>query len=189
MTKKRPYRLGRRAEQQAQTRQRIIDAAVELHATVGPAATSISAVAESAGVQRHTVYAHFPDEESLFTACSAHWSSLHPFPDAVRWTAIADPRRRLRAALGEIYAWYDEVEDAFARFARDDHVYPPFWDARRAHMNEIADGLMHGLPRRKGVRAAVGHALEFETWRSLVRTQGLSERTAIDLMLVLVENA
>ena len=146
MTKTRPYRLGRRAEQQAQTRQRIIDAAVELHSTVGPAATSISAVADSAGGQRHTVYAHFPDEASLFTACTTHWSSLHPFPDPAGWTEIADPQRRLRVALGEIYAWYDEVEDAFATFVRDALMVTlqeqTALEARRLELRERRDALL-----------------------------------------------
>ena len=187
MNEKRPYRLGRRAERQAETRQRIVQSAVELHTTLGPGSTSISAVAERAGVQRHTVYAHFPDEGALFTACTAHWRELHPFPEPADWEEITDPAERLRSALGAIYAWYAEVEHAFALFLRDADRYPPFWEARRVHLAEIADGLARGLPRRKAVRAVIGHAMEFETWRSLVRTQGLSESAAIDLVVRLVE--
>jgi len=187
MTATRPYRLGRRAERQAQTRQRIVEAAVDLHSTVGPATTSISAIAECAGVQRHTVYAHFPDETLLFEACSSHWIDANPFPDVSEWLEIADPEQRLGRAIGDVYAWYDRVEDALALFVRDAHVFPSWGEARRARLCELADLLAKDLPRRKAVRAAVGHALEFETWRSLVRTQGLSNRAAADAMARLVE--
>jgi AcrR family transcriptional regulator len=187
MTGTRQYRLGRRAEHQAQTRQRIVEAAVDLHATVGPATTSISAIAERAGVQRHTVYAHFPDETLLFEACSAHWIGMNPFPDVSEWLEIADPGQRLQRALGDVYAWYDRVEDALALFVHDAHVFPSWGEARRARLGELADLLAKDFPRRKAVRAAVGHALEFETWRSLVRTQGLSIRSAADAMARLVE--
>jgi AcrR family transcriptional regulator len=187
VTGTRPYRLGRRAEQQAQTRQRIVEAAVDLHATVGPATTSISAIAERAGVQRHTVYAHFPDETTLFEACSSHWIGANPFPDVSEWLEIADPGHRLRRAIGDVYAWYDRVEDALALFVRDGHAFPSWGEARRARLGELSDLLAKDLPRRKAVRAAVGHALEFETWRSLVRTQGLSNRAAAEAMARLAE--
>jgi AcrR family transcriptional regulator len=187
MTGTRPYRLGRRAEQQARTRQRIVEAAVDLHATVGPATTSISAIAERAGVQRHTVYAHFPDETALFEACSSHWIGANPFPEVSEWLEIADPGQRLRRAIGDVYAWYARVEDALALFVRDADIFPSWGEARRARLGELADLLAKDFPRRKAVRAAVGHALEFETWRSLVRTQGLSNRAAADAMARLAE--
>src|SRR5215204_2491067 len=90
-TRKRTYRKSRRAELEDETRRRITDAAVELHGSVGPARTTISAVAERAGVQRATVYRHFPDEEALFDACSAHWMAQHPLPDPTAWAKIEDP--------------------------------------------------------------------------------------------------
>src|SRR2546427_8941763 len=98
MTGTRPYRLGRRADRQARTRQRIVEAAVDLHTTIGPAATSLSAMAARAGVQRHTVYAHFADETALFHACSSHWIGINPFPDGAGWLEIAGPGDRLRTA-------------------------------------------------------------------------------------------
>jgi AcrR family transcriptional regulator len=188
VNRKRPYRLGRRAESQAATRRRIVEAAVDLHTSIGVGATSLSAVAERAGVQRHTLYAHFPDEAALFQACSAHWNVLHPFPDPSAWASIPDPLRRLRRALEEIYAWYGEVGEALILFTRDAHLFPELWAARRERFAAVAEGLMRGLPRRKTVRAAIGHALELETWRSL-RSQGLSDKAAVDLMVRLVETA
>src|SRR6185295_8922834 len=103
----RKYELKERARRQAETRQRIVEAAVDLHTSVGPARTTISAIAERAGVERHTVYAHFPDDRSLYRACSQHWGSEHPLPDFEALAKIDDPVRRLRRSLSELYAWYE----------------------------------------------------------------------------------
>src|SRR5688572_8391494 len=97
----RPYRKRRRAELEEQTRLRITEAAMELHGSIGPARTTVSAVADRAGVQRATVYRHFPDEESLFAACSSHWTAQNPRPDLAAWAETEDPDQRLRTALGE----------------------------------------------------------------------------------------
>ena len=175
-----------RAERVRETRRRIVEAAVDLHTTVGPARASVSAIADRAGVQRHTVYAHFPDTRSLLRACSAHWDELHRFPDVARWAAIEDPQRRLRTALSELYAWYDEVEQDLALFARDADALGEVAEETAAQQRALAELLARGFPRRKAVRAAVGHALAFETWRSLVRGQGLSRTQAVDLMVGLV---
>lgn len=184
MTRK--YELKRRAERQAETRRRIVEATVELHSSVGPARTTISAIATKAGVERHTVYAHFPDESALFEACTAHWGELHPFPNPGPWLAIDDRDGRLRAAVQGAYGWYESVEREVAIFERDAQVHGETADAvarRRERMRALRDELARDWPRRKSVRAALGHALEFETWRSLVRDQGLSQREAVDAML------
>src|ERR1041384_2245606 len=109
-TPKRRYRKRRRAELEDGTRRRITEAAVDLHGTLGPARTTVSAVAERAGVQRATVYRHFPDEEALFAACSAHWIAAHPLPDLDAWAQIDDPDECLVVALGESYAWFERGE-------------------------------------------------------------------------------
>jgi AcrR family transcriptional regulator len=186
---KRRYELKERARRRAETRQRIVEAAVDLHTSLGPARTTVSAIAERAGVERHTVYAHFPDEHALFRACSTHWRSQHPRPDFAALAAIPDPRLRLRRALGEMYAWYEDVEPDLALFARDASLVPAGAEAlgeTRAKIAELADALTRGGPRRRPVRAAIGHALEFETWRSLVRRQGLSRKQAVEAMMRLV---
>jgi AcrR family transcriptional regulator len=182
----RKYELKRRAERQAETRRRIVEATVGLHTTVGPARTTISAIAERAGVERHTVYAHFPDERALFQACSTHWRELHPLPDSARWEKIADPVRRLRSALHDVYAWYEAVEDDVAIFDRDADVHTmtaELVDRRRRTIGSLQGALAEGWLRRKAVRAAIGHALDFETWRSLTRRQGLTRKQAVDAML------
>jgi AcrR family transcriptional regulator len=187
---KRRYQLKARAERLADTRRRIVEAAVGLHTTVGPAATTISAIAASAGVQRHTVYAHFPDEATLFGACSAHWAAANPFPDTSGWFAEADAERRLRAALSAVYQWYERVETPLALFARDAEAVPAnVRDVRLDRMGLLADALSVGWSRRRVVRAALGHALAFETWRSLVRREGLTRRQAVDSMVKFVANA
>ena len=187
MTRK--YELKRRAERKADTRRRIVEATVELHSSVGPARTTISAIAERARVERHTVYAHFPDEHALFDACTAHWASLHPPPDPTPWLAIDDREPRLRGALHGVYGWYESVERDLAIFERDAKVHgatAQAVDRRREDMRALRDELGRGWPRRKSVLAALGHALEFGTWRSLVREQGLTQRQAVDAMLSFV---
>jgi AcrR family transcriptional regulator len=187
----RKYELKERARRQGETRQRIIEAAVDLHTSVGPARTTISGIAQRAGVERHTVYAHFPDDRTLFRACSEHWEARHPLPDVERLAEIEDPARHLRRALGEMYAWYESVEADLALFLRDASVVPANADAlgeMTAAFAILADAVSQGWPRRKSVRAAIGHALEFETWRSLVRRQGLSRMQAVDAMARLVSS-
>ncbi len=175
------YQLRRRAERQAETRRRIVEAAVDLHTTLGPARTSIKAIAERAGVQRHTVYAHFADTESLFGACSSHWQSLHPYP-------AIDPAAGLGAVLEAIYGWYDEVEHDFALFVRDTDVFPKFRLERERNLSALAVALAAQYGKGKVTRAAVGHALAFETWRSLVRDERLSRHQAVDAMVRFVES-
>jgi AcrR family transcriptional regulator len=188
---KRKYELKERARRQGETRQRIVEAAVDLHTSVGPARTTISAIARRAGVERHTVYAHFPDDRALFRACSEHWTGRHPLPDLETPAEVDDPARRLRQALGETYAWYESVEADLALFLRDASVVPAnaeVLDELTAAFAALADAVARGWPRRKAVRAAIGHALEFETWRSLVRRQGLSPAQAVDAMERLVSS-
>jgi AcrR family transcriptional regulator len=183
---KRKYELKRRAERQAETRQRIVEATVDLHTSVGPARTTISAIAERAGVQRHTVYAHFGDEGELFAACSSHWAELHPFPGAADAAAGVAPEERLRAALDDVYGWYEEVGDDLETFARDGKVHATtavIVRRREDRLLDLRDRLADGWPRRKAVRAAIGHALELETWQSLVRRQELTRKQAVDAML------
>jgi len=190
---KRPYRKRRRAELEDETRLRITKAAVDLHGTLGPAKTTISAVAERAGVQRATVYRHFPDEEALFGACSAHWLGQHPLPDLAEWAAVADPEDRLRLALNDLYAWYESGEEMLERTTRDASLVPAMRvpvELRRAWLAEAAATIVRGRPergaRRRRIEAAVGHAISFATWRSLVREQGLAGPDAVGLMRELV---
>jgi AcrR family transcriptional regulator len=192
----RRYELKRRAERQRATRRRIVDAAMELHATVGPARTSIKAVAERAGVQRHTVYRHFPTEDDLLGACAAAWDERHPFPDPSPWLAIRDPEERLRRALGDVYAYYRRVEPDLSAFVRDAELVPAVQrsfeeDARsRAELRgALAAGWGARGRRRRLLLAAIGHALEFETWRSLARAQGLADEQAAELMARLARSA
>ena len=193
---KRRYNKQARAEQEAATRIRIAEAAMNLHGTIGPARTTISAVAEKAGVQRATVYRHFPTEADLFGACSAHWASLHPPPDAGEWAGIADPNARLRAALAEIYAWYGSDVPMFVNTRRDAALVPAMAApvARvQAGMAAMVDTLMKGRPerghRRRRVQGAIRHATAFGTWYSLTREGGLSDDEALELMLAAVAAA
>ena len=193
---KRPYRKKKRAELEEETRRRITESAVELHGSVGPAHTSMSAVAERAGVRRSTLYRHFPDEAALFDACSAHWNAANPPPDVTTWTEIADPDERLRAGLEEMYAYWRSTEAMISNLIRDEETNEnvrSHFGAFRGYMDIARDTLMRGRRERGGsrsrVRGAIGHALAFETWRSLVREQGLGNSQAVRLMRDLVASA
>ncbi len=183
---RRPYRKRRRAEREDETRRRITEATVALHGTVGPARTTVSAIAERAGVQRATVYRHFPDERALISACSAHWRAENPRPDISRWAAIEDPDARLRSALAELYAWYDRTEYMMEKITRDAAAVESLREAMAsaagwfdAATAVLAEGRAGDGAR---ARAALAHALAFDTWRSLVRRQGLAPAEAVDLM-------
>ena len=192
----RPYRMKRRAEAEQRTRLRITESAVALHGTLGPARTSISAVAQRAGVRRSTVYRHFPDEASLFSACTSYWTAANPVPDVDRWVAIGDPAVRLTAALRELYAHYRRTDRMMNNILRDEATMPivkRMLGGYRDYVTAARDTLMSGRGVRRAARqrvlAAVGHALTFGTWRSLTREQALTDWQAADLMCRLVAAA
>ncbi|HKP18066.1 MAG TPA: TetR family transcriptional regulator [Gaiellaceae bacterium] len=183
MTRK--YELKRRAERQNETRQRIVDAAIQLHRTKGPARTTLSDVARAAGVERHTLYRHFPDERAISLACSGHFFQLHPPPDPAVWRPAVGERERLRAGLGDLYAWYELVEDMFTCVLRDAEVHPltrEVVELRGAEpMSRIRQTLAAGLGRGKRVQAVLDLALDFHAWQRL-RRSGLDSAAAADLM-------
>jgi len=183
----------RRAAQQDQTRLRITESAVELHGTIGPSRTSMSAVAAHAGVRRSTLYRHFPDEAALLDACTAHWAAANPPPELGGWARIADPDERLRVALGELHAYYRRTERMLDNLFRDAGVMPLVaerFEAFRGHLAAATDILQAGNADRgaagRRVKGALGHAIAFSTWRSLVREQGLSDTDAVALLCALV---
>jgi AcrR family transcriptional regulator len=186
--KKRSYRMQRRAESQEETRLRITESAVALHGTVGPARTSISAVAALAGVRRSTVYRHFPDEAALFDACTAHWAAANPPPDLATWATIADPDQRLQIALFELYAFYRRTGQMLDNLYRDETEVPLVRErfaAFHSYLTAARDTLMSGRTlrgaRRRRTQAALGHAIAFSTWKSLVSEQGLHDTDAAEL--------
>jgi AcrR family transcriptional regulator len=189
----RKYEKKRRAELEEGTRRRITESAMELHGTVGPSRTSISAVAERAGVRRSTVYRHFPDEATLFAACSSHWAHANPLPDLARWETLHDTDERLRVALEELYAFYRRTEDMLVNLFRDEPTmsvvkkhFAGFHDYLAAAREALVRGRTARGRRRDEVRAAIGHALAFATWRSLTREQGLDDSQAAAMMCALV---
>lgn len=182
--------MRKRAQDVDRTRQRIVEAAVHLHGTAGPAATSIAAIAERAGVTRLTVYRHFPDDTALFTACSAHWLARHAPPDPGRWARIADPGQRLATGLTDLYRHYREGEPMLTLIHRDQHTIPPaVRELHRAAFRRYVDTLTAAWPRPADpVRdALVAHAAAFTTWRSLCHEQHLTDRQAVHAMTTLVQ--
>ena len=175
------------------TRRRITEATVELHKTVGPARTTVSAIAEKAGVQRHTYYAHFPEVKDLYQACTAHYLERNPLPDPSRWEQISGSEERLRRALSEVYAYYGGNEAMFSNVLRDTPLDPVLqennvflfrhWEAMR---DTIADAFEASGERHEALLGAIALALDLQTWRTLVRQQGLDEEKAVELMVGMV---
>jgi AcrR family transcriptional regulator len=190
----RTYQKKRRAEREAETRQRIVEAIVALHREVGPARTTISAIAERAGVERLTVYRHFADESAMFQACSAHFATEVPGPDPAAWAGVAKPVERLRAALLAFYDYYRRAEEMLVQVHRDLPRLPALaavlspWDD---FVGEVREGLLDGWevaqPARARLAAVMAHALRFETWRSLARAEGLKDSAVADLMVTLAQ--
>ncbi len=193
-SKRGKYNLKARAERQQQTRQRIVETAVDLHRAHGPGQTTITEIAKKAGVQRRTVYNHFPDELSLFKACSAHNRALNPPPDLEPWKLIPDPEERLRKALAEVYAYYRRNEQMIANVTRDALSNPnvrTVSEPRVKHQERMRDALAAGweerdVQRHKLLYGALWMGLDFQTWHTLVRQQGFEDEEVIELMVGMV---
>ena len=192
----RKYEKKRRAEQESETRRRIVEAVFALHGEIGPARTTIKAIAQRAGVERLTVYRHFADEGAIFAACDAHFRSETPPPDPAAWADIVDPAERLRAALVAFYGFYRRGENMIANAERDAVGLPALAvlmaprDAILAAVREdlLAAWAVGDRPRTR-LAAAIAHALRFDTWRSLARVEGLEDAEAADLMVDLARAA
>jgi AcrR family transcriptional regulator len=189
----RKYKMRKRAKHVEETRRRIVEAAIELHETVGPARTSLSSIAERAGVERQTYYRHFPEERALLSACSGLYMEQNPLPDADQWRQIEDPEQRICHGLSEIYAYYDANEAMFSSVLRD----AEFHEATREVVTqriapavaELSAALAAGWGRGRKTRAAIDLAVSFHTWRSLARESGLSAEQAAELMARVVRCA
>ncbi|MDQ3923436.1 MAG: TetR/AcrR family transcriptional regulator [Actinomycetota bacterium] len=185
--------MKRRAERQKETHRRITEAAVELHQSVGPARTTVSAIAEKAGVQRHTYYAHFPKLKDLYQACMSHYMEQNPLPEPPFWADVADAEERLKVALSEVYAYYSRNEAMISNVLRDAPLDPiaqesmvsfyQYWEAMR---DALTDAFETSGERREALLGAIALALDFQTWRTLVRQQELSKDRAVELMVGMV---
>ncbi len=190
-TPRRRYEKKARAAQELETRQRIVEAALELHGSVGPSRTTISAIAERAGVRRATVYRHFPDERSLFLGCSGLWRERVPTPDPASWEGIEDPVERLEAALDALYAWYERAEPMLTSVLRDVDAVPIVAElqaGRLAYLEAIEKGLAAGWDATERSRAAIGLALDFHAWKTL-HARGLARADAIAVMTAAVSRS
>ena len=191
-----PYRLQRRAEREAATRQAIVEAAVTLHQEIGPLATTVSALAQRAGVSRPTVYAHFPDDAVLLVACTAHYRASHPPPDPSTWLEIADPWRRLPTALLTIFAFWADTAPMAASILRDARRAPErfgrvgfamFMEACRDVL--LTGWAWRGRNHRGRVTAVIAHAVAFDTWASLVREGGMTQDDAVVVLMAAIRAA
>jgi AcrR family transcriptional regulator len=192
----RKYTKKRRAEQESETRRRIVEAVYSLHGEIGPARTTIKAIAERAGVERLTVYRHFADEREILAACGAHFQAELPPPDPAAWAAVTDAAARLRAALLAFYDYYRRAEKMLAKVYRDAAELPAL-AAELAPFGRFVDAVREDLQARwvagdgadARLAAAIGHALRFDTWRSLAHVEGLDDARAAELMVDLARAA
>jgi AcrR family transcriptional regulator len=188
-SEKRRYELRARAARQAATRERIVQATVDLHKEVGPARTTVAEIARRAGVQRLTVYNHFPEDSQLLAACQGHWLTEHPPPDPGPALALDDPQQRLRAVLVALYGWYRATEPMSGLVRRDRGLVPSLdallaqsMDVRMADLSRaLAAGFSRSGRPAKRMRAVVALALDFWTWHRLSR-EGLADEDAAALM-------
>lgn len=187
MTKRR-YTLKQRAQSQERTRGQIVEAAMRLHEELGPRATTISAIAREAGVQRLTVYRHFPDETAIFEACTSHWLVQNPPPDPQGWSAENDGMKRVRRAIGELYAYYGRTRRMWTVSFRDVEAVPALqapMAAFGAYLRDLADDLARGVAPGRGadpVAQTLRHAVHFLTWKEL-EEQGVADPAKLDLIL------
>ena len=188
---RRKYELRRRADSQSETRRRIVEATVRLHETLGPRRTTISAIAEQAGVQRLTVYRHFPDDDALFAACSSHWMAQHPLPDAAIWRSIREWRPRCRAAFAAVYAYYRRNHGMLASVLRDADMsvmqgpmqpFVVFLRDLHADLLQAADPV---LAESKAFAQTIAHATAFATWQSLA--DGCGDTEMVELVMAWLE--
>jgi AcrR family transcriptional regulator len=197
MVEKRKYEMKKRAERQRETRRRIVEATVELHRTRGPANTTISEIAQRAGVNRLTIYNHFPDLTDLLKACSRSWTERHPAPDPKPWVRISDPQVRLRTALEDLYGFYARTEPMRANVLRDAQTMPELAALLEGsvvpYLGTVRDLLVEGWDvsddRRNRLLATIKLAVDFHTWRSLERGSGLSRKEAVETMLEAVRSS
>ena len=189
---RRTYRLGKRAEAAALTRRKIVDAAMELHRTVGPRSTTVAEIARIAGVERLTVYNHFPDDRDLVTAAQSQWLSLHPQPDPYAWAGIDDSVERLRAALMALYAWYAETEPMTRHVLADGPALPSFAGVlagMASNEREVLGFLTAGWEPTPWALATIRTALAFATWDTLCHQSGLATDEAVPLVIAWVRSA
>jgi AcrR family transcriptional regulator len=197
MAEKRKYEMKKRAERQRETRRRIVEATVELHRTRGPANTTISEIAQRAGVNRLTIYNHFPDLTDLLKACSRSWTERHPAPDPKPWVRISDPQVRLRTALEDLYGFYARTEPMRANVLRDAQTMPELAALLEGsvvpYLGTVRDLLIEGWEvsddRRNRLLATIKLAVDFHTWRSLERGSGLSRKEAVETMIEAVRSS
>lgn len=185
--KKRPYRLRERAKSQEETRQKIVEATMHLHEEIGPRATTISAIAERSGVQRLTVYRHFPDETAVFQACTSHWLSLNPPPDPAGWAGIEDAEARFAAAAAAFYAYFSGTCRMWT-VSFQDVAHVPALQGPMAAFSAYLDGIsaeliagFDGSPGMAHIAPTIRHALRFQTWSDL-EAQGLDNDAKVTLV-------
>ena len=191
--KKRKYKQKARAVKADETRSRIVAATVKLHEEFGPAQTSIKSIAEEAGVQRLTVYRHFPDDESLFQACTSHWLASHPLPGMPVIEHGIEPSDLVASTLLDFYRYYRANERMWTVSYRDvdevEALQAPMAEVE-AYLDQVRKRLLAVLSpasmSNKQLSVTLGHCLRFTTWQSL-KSEKLSDKKIVELVMNWIE--
>ncbi len=185
---KRRYQLRARGDQVAKTRARIVEAIMRLHGEVGPRNTTVSAIADRAGVERLTVYRHFQDEAAMFAACSHRYMELNPPPDPSAWTGEIDPAGRTRRGLEDLYAFFGRTAPMFEKIYRDVNEFvslKKIMDQFGDYLRNLADDLAAAWPASQAAarrRVILRHMVKFATWQSF-EADGVDDEQKIELVL------
>lgn len=151
MSKKRPYRLGKRQASVDETKRRIIEAATQEYAEKGIPDTSMQAVARRAEVAPGTVLYHYPTPDDLVEATVERWidEMKAPSPNAI--DANAPLEDRIRSLVIELYGLYERSDYAYRIYSKSPNHpvlkrYETWWYDNVNQMMGLALGERAGEP-------------------------------------------
>src|SRR6267378_632646 len=113
----RAYRMTRRAAASAETRRRIVDAAIALHAEKGVLGATWPDIAKRADVALGTVYRYFPSLDQLVPACTSENAVRMRPPGVTVLEGLTRPEERIGRFVQELFAFYGRSAPWAARGA------------------------------------------------------------------------
>ena len=178
------YRMTRRAAASAETRRRIVDAAIALHAEKGVLGTTWPDIAKRADVALGTVYRHFPGLDQLVPACTSENAVRMRPPGASLLVGVTRPEERIGRFVEELFAFYGRSAPWTPRAGIDRHQLPvldTILSRREAGLKALVEETLGPLRRRRHALDAALALTDFGVWRSLTRS-GLSTEAAARLI-------
>ena len=190
MTKRRPYRLGKRAASVAETKTRILEAATAEYAQNGIENTSMQAVARRADVAAGSVLYHYATPDDLAAAVVAHWLNEIEPPSATAIDPTTPLQERVCQLVTELFHFYDRSDWANQIYKLSpDH---PALAAARAGWDGSFDDLMTAAlgDRFDDIDSARLMAVFVDPdFYGLLLSRGFSPTTAIEVATTLIVDA